>query len=224
MTFGLGDLLQPFAPLDSARERVDRRGIALVHRVVHDRERRARGRERPLGTRALAVVEHRAEREHRAPVELGIAAADRHHAVAELVRDRHALRSVRGDDDRRRDRERRREVGAVQHLHDRAVDLDLLAAQQRAELLDVAARPRPRQRLLAHRHAAGESGPDRDRDPTGRELLEGGDRARLRERVAEVRDEHRGAERDPRVRCAASAAITQMSPYSAGESNSHARS
>ena len=196
--FAFWNLLQPFSPLDATRQRIDRRGVSLVHGVVHHRETGAGGRERALGACTLSVVEHGAEGEHGAPVELLVAAADRHHAVAELARDRESLRSVRGDDDRRSDRARGRELRPVQHLHDRALDLDLLTPQQAAQLLDVPARPRPGERLLAHRHAAGEAGTDRDGDASRREVLERRDRARLRERVPEVGNEHRRSERDAR--------------------------
>ena len=59
---------------------------------------------------------------------------------------REALRSVGGDDDRCLDRTRRRELRRVQHLHHRAVDLDLLTSEERPQLRDVVAHPRPRQR------------------------------------------------------------------------------
>ena len=70
------------------------------------------------------------------------------------------------------------------------------AAQQRAQLHDVLLHAGPRQRALAHRHPTGEAGADRDRHPAGRQLLERGDRTRLHERVAQVGDEHGGAESD----------------------------
>ena len=130
VTLGLGDLLDALAPLDAAGQRLDRRGIALVHRVVHDGEpgpAAASARSEPGLSPSSSTVPN-ASTEHQSNV--GIARADRHHAVAELARDGEALGSVGGDDDRRVDRERRRELGAVQHLHDRAVDLDLLAPQQ----------------------------------------------------------------------------------------------
>ena len=113
------------------------------------------------------------------------------------MRDREALGTVRGDEDRHRDRALRQVTVRGDHLDDRAVDDHPLTFEQAAHLRDVRARLGPRHRGLAERHPPGEAGADRDHHPARRQGLERGDRARLGQRVPQPRDQHRGAEADP---------------------------
>ena len=193
---GRRESLEPLPPLGSARQRFDRGRVRLVHPVVHDGECGAGGLERARRGGLLALVEHGPEGEDGAPVELGLAGADRHDTVAELLCHLQPSRPVGGHQDRYVDRPRRQETGRGDHAHDGPVHLDLLAAEQGAQLAQILLDRRPRQRLLAEGHATGEAGAEGGDGPAGREALEGRDRRRLHEHVAKAGDEDRGTESD----------------------------
>ena len=99
--------------------------------------------------------------------------AGAHHAVAERCAPppRPSRRWRRSRAASRSGASRRKPSGWIS-LHDPPVDLDLVAAQQRAQLPHVGLDAAPRERLLAHHHAAGEAGADRDDEPARRQLLD----------------------------------------------------
>ena len=101
----------------------------------------------------------------------------------------------------------------------RAVPGHLLAAQERAQRLDVGGDVAPALRLLAEAAGAGEPGPDGHRDPTRRQVDQGGDGGGVGHDVAQVGHEHARA----RARSTTSgwrprARVTHTSVYRAGES------
>ena len=91
----------------------------------------------------------------------------------------------------------RAEAFGLQHLDDRAVPLDLLAAEQRLHRAHVRRRRSPTASgRLPERVPAGEAGADADHDASGRERFEPGDRRGRGHRVAQARDQHARAEAD----------------------------
>ena len=165
-------------------------------RVVKRRVRRTGGFADALRRRRLAVLEHGAERQHSASLEAGLGCEQTHDAVAELSRHRQPLRSVRADEDGNADRRWRLVAGRRHELRQGALDLHRLPGEQAAQLREVASHVGPRQRLLAHRHAPGEAGAERDGEAARRDLLQRRDRRRLRYRMAQVGDQDGRAKTD----------------------------
>ena len=93
----------------------------------------------------------------------------------------------------------RGELLGVDHLGLGAVDVHRLAAEQAAQLLEVPTCRRPRQRGLPEHPPRRCAGPEAAREPPGREVVDRRDGRGRRHDVAQVRDEHRGAEVDVRV-------------------------
>ena len=126
----------------------ERVGERLPHAVVaHDVPGAERAGDALAGD-VLAVVEHGARGHEHADGHVDVDVGHADVAVdgaggAHLLDEALALRPERGHEQRRLDRPRRRPVGVVDHLAAFAVDLDDLAAEEAAQLLEVALGRRP---------------------------------------------------------------------------------
>ena len=163
--------------------------------MVHERAGVARGGQGPRAARVLAVVEDRAERQHRAAREAG-PRARRKDAVGKVAGDRLTLRPARAEDDRDADGAARTVAIGMEHSNARTVPERSAATEQLDQGFDVLAHVGPRKRLLPQREATGEARPDGEVDAARCKVTQRRDRGGGHHRMSKRGDRHAGAELD----------------------------
>ena len=194
--FGRRELLERAPPLRSPGHGVHRGGTSRrVHGVPRDDPPGTDRPSNPIGGGFLPLVEHGARDE-------GGGRQARVHRpedpVGHLGGPRVPARPEHAQPDLHRHRAIRRQTGHVEHAGRLAVDHDRVAGQQRAHRRDVVEERIERHGPLTDRHPGRVPGPESGPEPTAGQPRDGGETRGHRHHRSLARDEHRGAEPDPR--------------------------